>query len=394
MTKQQKKNLTPWLLALPSFGLGLAWNMKSTVLPLLVKSITTSNFKLGLLTTVGPIAGIIFPYLAGVISDRTNLKIGKRKPWVLVGGFLSAIFLVALGYSPNYILMFIFAFGSYAALNFFQGAYNPWMPEAVEENEIGRVNGLSKLVYSLGGMLFFFTAVKLFNINKSFPFLLILVCVLVPLLITTILVKEDDSKFKEPSKISLDFLKNLPVMRVFMTVFFFYAAYGLITPFWIPYFSATDHFSGVQISYALIGFTIVGLVLSVFIGNLCDKLNKQYILLTSCILYAIAFILGWFVKDLANLWVFAIISGAAFIILQISFYAIIPEIVPKEKIGEYMGINNVFICVPQIVTSLLGGYLLSIHKGFLIFPISITFAIIGCIIIGYGKLIKKTTATT
>lgn len=382
----KKKKLTPFLIALPSFGLGLAWNMKSTVLPLLVKSVTSSDFKLGLLTTVGPIAGIIFPYLAGVISDRTNMKIGKRKPWVLLGSILGSLFLIALGLSPNYIFMFICAFGVYSAFNFFQGAYYPWMPEAVEANEVGKVNGLGKLLYSIGGMIFFILAVKLFNINKELPFLLILVAVMIPIIITTILVKEDDKKFTQPSKISFDFIKNIPAMRVFMTAFFFYIAYGLITPFWIPYYESADHFSGVQISLALTGFTIVGMILSLVIGHLCDKFNKQYILLISCITYAIAFFVGWHVKGLTSLWIFALISGGAFIILQISFYAIIPEVVPKEKIGEYMGINNVFLCLPQILSSVLGGYLLSAGKGYLIFPLSIGAAIIGALIIGIGKL--------
>ncbi|MGL4992358.1 MAG: MFS transporter [Sarcina sp.] len=382
----KKKKFTPFLIALPSLGLGLAWNMKSTVLPLLVKSVTSSDFKLGLLTTVGPIAGIIFPYLAGVISDRTNMKIGKRKPWVLLGSIIGSLFLIALGLSPNYIFMFICAFGVYSAFNFFQGAYYPWMPEAVEPNEVGKVNGLGKLLYSIGGMIFFILAVKLFNVNKEFPFLLILVAVMIPVIITTILVKEDDKKFTQPSKISFDFIKNIPAMRVFMTAFFFYIAYGLITPFWIPYYESVDHFSGVQISLALTGFTIMGMVLSLVIGHLCDKFNKQYILLTSCIIYAIAFFVGWHVKGLTSLWIFALISGAAFIILQISFYAIIPEVVPKEKIGEYMGINNVFLCLPQILSSLLGGYLLSAGKGYLIFPLSIGAAIIGALIIGIGKL--------
>ncbi|MGL5617053.1 MAG: MFS transporter [Sarcina sp.] len=111
-------------------------------------------------------------------------------------------------------------------------------------------------------------------------------------------------------------------------------------------------------------------------------------LLASCIIYAIAFIIGWNVRGLVSLWIFAIISGLGFIILQVAFYAIIPEVAPKEKLGEYMGINNVFLCIPQIISSLLGGYLLSIGYGKLIFPISIGALIIGALIIGVKKIQK------
>lgn len=383
---KKKSILTPVLIALPSLGLGLSWNMKSTVLTLLVTSITPSDFKLGIITAIGPIAGMVFPYLSGIISDRSNFKIGKRKPWVLLGGGLGAIFLLLIGFSPNYIILFILTFGIYATLNFLQGAYYSWMPEAVMPSQVGTVNGLGKLFYSLGGTILFLVGVYLFYINKELPFTLVLICIMIPVVIVSIFIKEDNKNIKQKAKINFDFLKNKLAMRVFMTAFFFYLAYGLITPFWIPYYEKANNFTSGEISLALTSFTLIGLVLSLFIGIWCDKWKKQYIFLIACIVYIIAFIIGWGVSNLLMLWVFAIMFGVGFVIMQVVFYALIPDVAPKEKIGEYMGINNVFLCIPQIMGSILGGYLLEINYGELLFPISIASLIIACIIIGWGKL--------
>lgn len=378
--------LTSILIALPSLGLGLSWNMKSTVLTLLVKSITPSDFKLGIITSIGPVAGMIFPYLSGVISDRTNFKIGKRKPWVLLGGILGSIFLLLFGFSPNYIILFLLTFGIYASLNFLQGSYYSWIPEAVKQNQIGTVNGLGKLFYSLGGTVLFLVGVYLFYINKELPFILILCCIMIPVLIVCFFINEDNAHVKQKAKLNFDFLKNRKAIRVFMTAFFFYIAYGLMTPFWIPYYEKTNHFTSSEISLALTSFTLIGLFLSLFIGIWCDKWNKQYIFLIACILYIIAFIIGWNVSNISMLWIFAIFFGVGFVIMQVVFYALIPEVAPKGKIGEYMGINNIFLCIPQIISSILGGYLLEIGYGKMLFPISIVALIIACIIIGYGKL--------
>lgn len=383
---KKKSILTPVLIALPSLGLGLSWNMKSTVLTLLVTSITPSDFKLGIITAIGPIAGMVFPYLSGIISDRSNFKIGKRKPWVLLGGGLGAIFLLLIGFSPNYIILFILTFGIYATLNFLQGAYYSWMPEAVMPSQVGTVNGLGKLFYSLGGTILFLVGVYLFYINKELPFALVLICIMIPVVIVSIFIKEDNKNIKQKAKINFDFLKNKLAMRVFMTAFFFYLAYGLITPFWIPYYEKANNFTSGEISLALTSFTLIGLVLSLFIGIWCDKWKKQYIFLIACIVYIIAFIIGWGVSNLLMLWVFAIMFGVGFVIMQVVFYALIPDVAPKEKIGEYMGINNVFLCIPQIIGSILGGYLLEVNYGELLFPISIASLIIACIIIGWGKL--------
>ncbi|WP_195972166.1 MFS transporter [Clostridium thermobutyricum] len=385
MGTKKKSALIPFLIALPSIGLGLAWNMNSTVVPLLVKTVTPSAFKLAVLVTMAPVTGIIFPYIAGALSDRTNMKLGKRKPWVLIGGIIGAVALFLLGFSTTYIEMFIFAFIVYASLNFYQGAYYSWMPEAVEANQIGLVTGLGKLFFSLGGVIVFFTGVSLFDKSNSLPFIVVLIVVLIPIILATLFVKEDTSKFHKPSKLSLEVLKNVSAMKVFMCAFFFYIGYGLIMPFWLPYYSNLG-ISDANISYALVGFTAIGLILSLFVGMWCDRFNKQIIFLIACIIFGASFIIGWWAHTVTGLWIFTIVYGLGFGIMNVVFYALIPVVSPKEKLGEYMGINNVFLCIPQIVGNLIGGSLISNGRGWMIFPISIAALVIACIIIGAGKI--------
>lgn len=177
-----------------------------------------------------------------------------------------------------------------------------------------------------------------------------------------------------------------------MTAFFFYLGYRLIMPFMIAYFTKVGDFTSSQISLALAGFTFIGLILSLFVGILCDKFSKQIILFIACAVYGIGFIVGMFVFNLPLLWVFTLLLGMGFVMLQIVFYALIPEVAPKEKLGEYMGINNVFLCIPQIIGNALGGYLISDGNESLLFPIALISLIIACIIIGFGKFKKVNSA--
>lgn len=376
----------PILIALPSMGIGIIWNMNSTVIPMLIGTTTTSANGIANIVMMAPITGIFMPYIAGIISDRTNTKIGKRKPWVILGTILAAIFLFMIGVSNTYIEMFIYATLLYAVVNFYQGPYFSLMPESVEPEQVGLVNGWGKFLLSLGGVIFFFCGVYLYNKNHMYPFILVLTLLLVPTLIAMFVIKEDPNKFQKPAKLSLDFLKNSAAMRVFMTAFFFYLGYGLIMPYMVTYFHKVNGFSSSDVSLALTGFTFVGLILSVFVGMWCDRGNKQVILFIACLIYGISFVVGGFVFNIPMLWVFTILSGIGFIILQVVFYALIPEVAPKEKLGEYMGINNVFLCVPQIIGNQVGGHLISSGNTGFVFPIAIASLIIACIIIGAGKL--------
>lgn len=383
----KKSWLIPFLVALPNMGIGIVWNMNSTVVPMLVEKATSSTFLLGLLTMMAPITGIFMPYIAGIISDRTNFKMGKRKPWVIWGCICTTVFLILLGISRTYALMFIFATLLYASVNFYQGPYFSLMPEAVDESQIGLVNGWGKLLMSLGGVIFFLCGVELYNKYTLYPFILVACLLFIPTIWSMLTIKEDTSKFQKPSKLSLDFLKNSSAMRVFMTGFFFYLGYGFIMPFMIPYFEKVHHFSSSEISLALTIFTFIGLILSLFVGMWCDRWSKQKILFIACAVYGVGFIIGWFfISSIAMLWLFMLLLGIGFVILQVAFYALIPVVAPKEKLGEYMGINNVFLCIPQIIGNLVGGYL--IGKGYtdLIMPICFFSLVVACIIIGAGKL--------
>ena len=386
MESRKKKNLIPILIALPSLGLGCVWYMGSTIITLLVERITPSASELGLLMSMASVTGLFAPYLAGVISDRTNTRMGKRKPWVLLGAIVASIFLILMGTATSYIEIFIFAFIVFLMVNFYQGAYYSWMPEAVEEDQIGIVNGWGKLFYAIGGIIIYGVGTILFNMNPMYPLIIAMLFVLVPTLIASFTVKEDPTKFAKPTKISFDFLKNQAAMKLFIATAFAMLAYGLISPYYIPYFEKTGGFSSVEVSIALMICTLAGL-LSVFFGILCDKYSKQKMVLLAFIIEIVGFAVGIFVmNNIGMLWGFAIILGCGVSIFQVSFYAMIPAIAPKGKLGEYMGINNIFLSVPQIIGNNIGGYLMG--AGFLgvIFPLAIICLVVACLIIGIGKM--------
>ncbi len=356
--------------------------MNSTVVPLLVAITTKSSFLLGILVAMASVTGIFAPYISGILSDR----VGKRKPFVLVGSLAGAVFLFLLGYSSFYFEMFIFAFLFYLSMNFYQGAYYAWVPEAVGKEDVGLATGFRTAFYFIGGIIVFGIGVVLFNVNPALPLVVSGIVVIVTNLITVATVKEDSARLvKSTSKLSFDFIKNKSAMKVFMTAFFLYLSYGFIMPYWIKYYEKMNGFTSNEISTALIGMTLMGLIFSIFIGKLCDKYNKRLILFISCAVWLVGFIVGAFVMNISMLWAFTLIFGLACAIFSVVFYALIPAVAPKDRLGEYMGINNVFLCVPQIIGNLVGGELIA-NEPFLIFPLCIVFIIIAMLICVIGKM--------
>jgi Na+/melibiose symporter-like transporter len=101
MLAMQRKLSTPFLvlLTLPATAMGFALSVQISVLSwILSTEYGLDIHEIGLVWAAGPLAGIIGQLLIGVISDRVWFWGGRRRPFIIVGGILAALMILALPY--------------------------------------------------------------------------------------------------------------------------------------------------------------------------------------------------------------------------------------------------------------------------------------------------------
>jgi maltose/moltooligosaccharide transporter len=87
------------ILALPATALGFALSVQISALSwILLTQYNLEVHDIGLVWAAGPIAGIFGQVIIGALSDRVWLWNGRRRPFILVGGTIAALTLLAL---PN-----------------------------------------------------------------------------------------------------------------------------------------------------------------------------------------------------------------------------------------------------------------------------------------------------
>ena len=85
------------LISLPSTAMGFALSIQISALSwILITQYGLDIHDVGLVWAAGPLAGIIGQVLIGVVSDRVWFWGGRRRPFILVGGVLGALMLLAL----------------------------------------------------------------------------------------------------------------------------------------------------------------------------------------------------------------------------------------------------------------------------------------------------------
>ncbi len=101
MLGMQRRLSTPFLilLTLPATAMGFALSVQISVLSwILSTKYGLDIHEIGLVWAAGPLAGIIGQLLIGVISDRVWFWGGRRRPFIIIGGILAALMILALPY--------------------------------------------------------------------------------------------------------------------------------------------------------------------------------------------------------------------------------------------------------------------------------------------------------
>jgi MFS family permease len=108
---------------------------------------------LGVVATVGAVVGLIAGPVAGVLSDRTRTRIGRRRPWLIGGVIVLALgsTLVALSDSIPALLVgwIVVSLGGAASA----AAITPIVAERVPEAQRGTVGAIVGVATQLSGVL-------------------------------------------------------------------------------------------------------------------------------------------------------------------------------------------------------------------------------------------------
>src|SRR5258708_31439326 len=88
-----------------SIGTGAFYSFNNLVLPPILKSFGAPDLLIGLLSSTRSIEGAVIQPTIGALSDRVWTRFGRRRPFMMIGIPLSALFFVAGAFVNNLVLL-------------------------------------------------------------------------------------------------------------------------------------------------------------------------------------------------------------------------------------------------------------------------------------------------
>jgi len=196
------------------------------ILPYLVALFVPNEVKntyLSIVRVAGLAVAMLIQPLAGMLSDRSTLRWGRRRPYIFVGTVLDMVFLAIIGWATNYWMVLAGIVLLQLSSNVAQGALQGLIPDLVPEDQRGRASGVKAIMELLPSILMAFTIGPLISKGHvGLSVVLVMASLLLAMLITVFTVSEDPLREKPAAPIG-----PLAMRILFLTVIFLAVTYGL-----------------------------------------------------------------------------------------------------------------------------------------------------------------------
>jgi MFS family permease len=129
--------------------------------------------------------------LFGMLSDRSTLRWGRRRPFILLGTLGNIAAIIAVGASPTYVFLFAALVFSQIASNAAHGAEQGLIPDLVPEAHRGRFSGMKAVMDLLPVIIVAMTVGPMIAAGKMWTGIFVAVGILFAAMALTMLVREE-----------------------------------------------------------------------------------------------------------------------------------------------------------------------------------------------------------
>ena len=395
------------------FGVQIAYALQSANISRIFATLGADPHQLSFFWILPPLMGMIVQPLIGKWSDRTWCRMGRRKPYLLAGAIIAVLVMVflpnagSLNFSQKLFLGLNGAmwFGLFSlmfldtSINVAMQPFKMMVGDMVSEEQKAKAYSIQSLLCNAGSFVaylfpIFFTWIGLANTAPAgmipqsviWSFYVGAVILILCVLYTFVKVKElnpreyaefhgiDPKTAESPRKESLlKLLGSAP--KTFWTVglvqFFCWAAFlfmwtytnGTVaancwgtTEVTSAGYQAAGNWVGVLFAVQAVGSILWALVLPRF-----KNLKIAYIV--SLLAGAVGFITAASLHNQYALFVSFFLIGFAWAAVLALPFTLLTNSLSGEHMGEYLGLFNCTICLPQIIAAALGGVLLGALGG-------------------------------
>jgi maltose/moltooligosaccharide transporter len=380
-----------WNMSFGFLGIQFGWGLQLANMSAIYTKLGAKPDEIPILWLAGPVTGLLVQPIIGSMSDRTWNRLGRRRPYFLVGAILSSI---ALFFMPDSSTLWMAAGLLWildASINVSMEPFRAFVADKLNTDQRTAGFVMQSFFIGVGASLanalpYIFRrsgvtgqTVSGIPLTVQYSFKLGALAFLLAVLWTVLTSKEyppeDMEEFRrrraekggigaglseifEAIREMPQTMKQLAVVQVFtwLGLFCMWMFFGLATAYHVfdapddksPLFDRGTEWGGICFA----AYSIVCFAVAFALPKLAAQTSRKTVHAISLICGGVGLLSTYFIRDPYVLLLTMVGVGIAWASILSMPYAILSGALPPARMGVYMGIFNFFIVIPEIIASL------------------------------------------
>jgi len=407
----QKKQLSFWQILTMNFGffgVQFSFGLQQSNMSAIYKYLGANESELPMLWLAGPVTGLLVQPIIGAISDGTwSPKLGRRKPFFLIGALLASVALVVMPYSSSIWMAASLLWILDAANNIALEPYRAFVSDKLPKKQYSIGFLMQSFFTGLGSVMSNFTPAILVSfgilalsdkmdngipVSTYWAFAIGAIASIGTILVTVLttseyppteeelaVIKANKAKgnafLRSLNDIKASFVKMPKTMRQLIPVMFFswyamfcywqYLTSALSLSLFFTLDECTEFFNQAQLLTGNLNgtYNIICVLIAFPMIPIARKLGAKNLHFLSLLLGGIGLMAMPFLNDsdilftiplgsgiaVSQIYLFSFGLGITWASMMAMPYQMLATSIPSDKMGVYMGIFNMFIVIPMII---------------------------------------------
>ncbi|MCX7029573.1 MAG: SLC45 family MFS transporter [Spirochaetes bacterium] len=381
-----------FLLGFGFLGVSIIWSLYNAYIPVLLKDrFGLSSTAIGSVMTIDNIFAIVLLPFLGALSDRTRTVLGRRRPYILVGSILAAVFFLliptALTSQILGVTMLVIILLN-LSMALFRSPVIALMPDITPSRYRSQANGIINFMGGLGSLLVYFGGKPLYDTSLSLPFVvgglvMLGACLLVVVFIREPAVAEpaavgkagtatasqpDGAKTLSFAASARELASNLKdvftgersLLFILLAIFFWFVGFNAIETFFTSY--AKFQLGIKESTGALIlgFFSVTFMVTSIASGFLGSRFGRRKTIRVGLVVVLAVMLSALFLRGMWQLAAAFVVGGFGWALVNVNSLPMVVDMTTLEKVGGYTGLYYFFSQAANIVAPPAAGALIDL----------------------------------
>ncbi|MEA1977979.1 MAG: SLC45 family MFS transporter [Chloroflexota bacterium] len=360
-----------FILGFGFFGISIIWPLFNSLIPPMLEDLGLSAVVVGFILTWDNIINMFVQPWVGSLSDRTRTRIGRRKPFLILGAPMAALFFIMVPFvRDNFILIGTAILCTNIGMAIFRTPTVAYLGDLFRPQERSKANGVINLMGGLGAAAALFGGGALYKIGVPLPFIVGSGVMLLAIGVVLIFVHEPELEEEGPDQESTpglwDNIRQVASgpdkngIYLLAAIFFWFVGWNAMEAFFTIYARQVLEIEVGTGTQMLTAFAATLVLFAIPSGLVATRIGRKPTILIGLSGMFLGLVVGFFIRDSTVLLILLAIMGIFWAFVNINSLPMVYDLGGEESIGAYTGLYYFSSSAAAITGPILGGWLIDL----------------------------------